>query len=166
MAQKPLMQRIYDMLQIMTEDGLLDQLAGSMHPDDINRICDEVQAIAKGGTPQTASNDERKPDEPFEIHRTFVASTCHVTKADADFLQENATSSGMVPLVVYEKGEYGWWLYLGDVLGTADTTTCVSEPLAGLIRLARDHGCVWLMLDADGPVYDGLPVYDWARQDD
>lgn len=39
---KQLLQDIQQMLQVMTDNGLLDELTTYMHPDDINSVCDRV----------------------------------------------------------------------------------------------------------------------------
>lgn len=39
--------KLQAMFQVMTENGLFDQLAGYMHPDEINELCDAVDLAAK-----------------------------------------------------------------------------------------------------------------------
>lgn len=33
--------------------------------------------------------------------------------------------------------------------------------IEALFRLAREQGCDYLHLDQDGPLVEGLPVFDW-----
>jgi hypothetical protein len=34
--------KLQTMFQVMTENGLFDELAAYMHPDEINEVCDAV----------------------------------------------------------------------------------------------------------------------------
>lgn len=100
----------------------------------------------------------------YEIHKTLVVSTGHITKEDSEFLSVPHPSS----LIIYPMGDYGWWIFVGE-RGMRDCDMSDeevideggSEDLVRLIKLAREQGCTWLMLDRDGPVYDDLNEYHW-----
>lgn len=40
--------RIKDMLAALSDLGLLDELCGEIHPDEINAVCDAVSDLVKG----------------------------------------------------------------------------------------------------------------------
>ena len=56
---------------------------------------------------------------------------------------------------VFEKGEYGWFVYVGEPGDDfpADLLACIT--------LARQRRCCWIMFDRDAPAAAELPSYDW-----
>ncbi|HWV60502.1 MAG TPA: hypothetical protein VN034_07610 [Sphingopyxis sp.] len=56
---------------------------------------------------------------------------------------------------VFEKGEYGWFVYVGEPGDKlpADLLDCIA--------LARQRHCCWVMFDRDAPASAELPIYDW-----
>lgn len=96
-----------------------------------------------------------EPKDYLEISNTLLVSTSHITKDMAQRL-ENRDLSIIDTTSVYEKGEYGWWLYVQ----TEDDEAWPPE-LTALMRLARANRCEWLCLDRDGPTIEGMVTYEW-----
>lgn len=98
----------------------------------------------------------------FEITKNFVASTGHVTEKDMNLLVRSGVND---PMCAYDL-PYGALVALGD---PAEREERCREALAygysvafiGLVKLAGEQGCGYLLLDQDGPIYDGLPTFDW-----
>jgi hypothetical protein len=95
----------------------------------------------------------------YEIERTLVASTQHITPHDNELLTYSAIAS--------RQYEYGYVLYAGgDHASHVDMLSGLvgqhaSAALYNLLVLAYANKCLWLRLDADGPVYSALPTFDW-----
>ncbi|GAB2717052.1 DUF5983 family protein [Kitasatospora kifunensis] len=81
--------------------------------------------------------------------RSFLdLSTGHLTpevRADLDDYED----------VVAYRTTYGWLLYASE-----DPEGEWPPELLPIVRLARDHGCEYVLFDADAPVVDALPVFD------
>lgn len=92
-----------------------------------------------------------------------MLSTAHIPRRDAkafDIAQKDRAGTD------YWWVEYPLFGYriLLDNEGSAveDAIQCgCSAALVDLMRLARKLKCKWLVLDADGPVRDDLPQFDW-----
>jgi hypothetical protein len=86
-----------------------------------------------------------------EIEPMLVLVTNHLT----DF-----TCNTFLPAhdgAVWEKGEYGWFVYVVE----DDVDNDVPEDLRQCMEYARSLGCFWIMFDRDGSAIDQLPTYDW-----
>lgn len=54
-------------------------------------------------------------NEGLDITRVLNLSTAHITKNTADTLDRCALNNDYIPLCsVYEKEEYGWYVYIDD----------------------------------------------------
>ena len=91
----------------------------------------------------------------------LALSTAHVQKETSEALVD-----GVSPLTVFPHGGYG---YLIHVPSDADFwETLVQQSNNGEIPTelfvctahAREHGCSWLLLDADASEIDGLTTFD------
>ena len=101
----------------------------------------------------------------LEIEKTLVLSTAHITKKDDNLLQKcsNSTQDELPPLVVdiiqcgckvlVNANDFG--VYLEDII------RLFSEGFVKCLMLAYVYDCTWLNLDADGPILDFLPQYNW-----
>ena len=89
----------------------------------------------------------------MEICKMLTLSIRHVSPETMLFLEE-AVESGEV--ACYEKEGYGFWLFCG--------VTCIGSHIPGdlisLMDLARECDCLWLQLDADGPIEESIPTYE------
>lgn len=101
----------------------------------------------------------------LEIDQMLTLSTIHIEKKTSKELDREG--SGTYGLVVFPKGEYGWWIYIpekwedfGDGIPWRVYKDKIPKGLADCIDLAFKNNCRWLCLDRDGDTA-GLPEYDW-----
>lgn len=88
-----------------------------------------------------------------ETERLLTVSTAHLKETTADKAEQ-----GLLPVPCFNKGGYGWFIFVGD----GENDSLIDYPdLQGLIDICRSEGCTWLCLDADGPLIDDLPKYEW-----
>lgn len=73
---------------------------------------------------------------------------------DKEIVMQNDKSVCLPP--VYEAG-HGWFIYCGEC-----DLKC-PEDLRNVIQYAKDRGCTWLCLDANGPVVPNLVSYTRAN---
>lgn len=79
-----------------------------------------------------------------EITTSMVVSTCHIRNGDAAVL--NQYLRGPAPMVVYEKGEYGWLVKCDqDAIENAIEMNLLSTEFNTLIKLAQSLKCDWLI---------------------
>lgn len=92
-------------------------------------------------------------NSPFGLYleRSLVLSTGHIT------LETSVYLSNAPDLIVYAKGDVGWWVFVVDSQFYPD----IPEDLKLLLKYANHAGCDWLMLDRDGPVFEQFPAYEW-----
>ncbi len=99
-----------------------------------------------------------------EINKMLTLSTAHISEATAELLQRcNAAdwddpSIEDVPLVVYEKSDYGWFVVVPNDLFRINRTP---PDLLMLFRLAQAQGCTWIMFDRDVEPVANLPTFNW-----
>ena len=102
-------------------------------------------------------------NESLDITRVLNLSTAHITKNTADTLDRCALNNDYIPLCsVYEKGEYGWYVYIDD----SDNPYLISDELSDIrdciiFALKHDINCICFDRDADTVI--GLPVYNWEE---
>lgn len=97
----------------------------------------------------------------IEITKTLTLSTCHISEDTAKSLTNDPDDNNL-GLCIYEKAEYGWYIYIDDnALNTIKTDDTTPEDLKRAITLADSLGCKILCLDCDGPECDFLPIYNW-----
>ncbi len=128
---------------------------------DIQRmICDLARAFGDDG-----DNEESNAEQP-EICAMVTISTEHITKATASALHKIIhrhpaySKEAMAWPTVYEKGEYGYFLYIPDDL--YDLENAMPTDLFACCCYAAAHDCTWLVLDRDGPIMaNDLPAYEW-----
>ena len=96
------------------------------------------------------------PAEPLEIAAMLVLSTAHMAPATASDWMPHC------PWSVYEKAEYGWFMYVCDDAGITETEGVPLE-IRSALHVARREHCQWIMWDRDGPILDELPEYDWDK---
>ena len=101
------------------------------------------------------------------IERALDISTIHITFQDSKILQSHAASKDLGDLIVYEKGEYGWFIYVS--LDRSDFKEWIepmqaaglSDDFLNIVRFAHRHKCKWIEMDRDGAQYDKLPTHEW-----
>ena len=106
------------------------------------------------------STKKSKPPK-HEFETTLVLSTGHITTHDDDLLK---IADQELLVVSYT---YGYLVYVAsgdyDFEDWVDTATRLgySAAFVGLMKLAHKLKCAWLKLDADGPLRDDLPKFEW-----
>ena len=96
----------------------------------------------------------RLPADELEIARMLVLSTAHMSPRTAHHWMPHCSWS------VFNKGDYGWFMYVCDDTGITEADGVPLE-IRSALHVARREGCHWIMWDRDGPVIDELPEYDW-----
>lgn len=96
----------------------------------------------------------------MEISKMLTISTVHIHPYHAKFLDDEL-QQGKIEIVVYEKGEYGWFVYTGEVTFEDWNELEIPFSIKDCMMLARNNGCDWLCLDRDGELVDDLPEYEW-----
>jgi hypothetical protein len=88
-----------------------------------------------------------------------VVSTCHISKATAEWLEGVAGLSGAdFPYV----GHYGGGFFVSVPSDVDAVVGEEPEDLSPLWKWARENDYDWIRLDGEvGDVIDGLPTYDW-----
>lgn len=96
-----------------------------------------------------------------EIHRLLTVSTAHVPEAVRQRLLD---PDERLPMLACD--ELGAWLRTGlgrppeDISEENDSTTREWGPeLTAVLAYARNLGCAYVRLDADGPEYPDLPTF-------
>jgi|TARA_Y100000310_G_C20264379_1_gene615127 hypothetical protein len=90
----------------------------------------------------------------MEIERTLVASTIHTEVDDIDLLHMDEQWR-------MNQYEHGIMIYIGDEEAIQTFSSNFSEGLKLLVLFAVSLNCKYLKLDADGPIYEEFPEYDW-----
>lgn len=100
----------------------------------------------------------------IEISKMLTISTAHIRKSTRQSLYFAAANSIHNDLnddiIVYKKGEYGWFLYIDNIKDVCDTIDNVPCDLLDCIKLTIDVGADILCLDADGEILSCLAKYD------
>lgn len=91
------------------------------------------------------------------IVRMLDISTAHVTEETMGWL-DTVGVSGVSPLVVYDKSEYGWWVYTPPEWEETETADIPADLLA-VLTYAKGKNCAWVMFDCDSDRIDELPQY-------
>ena len=94
------------------------------------------------------------------IRRFLDLSTAHLQPADRLFLEFSATPGSLGGLAAMA-GTYGWFVYAHD----ERCCDSISDVLWAIFEQARALGCDYVLFDADGPVLEGLPVFEDAAED-
>lgn len=89
----------------------------------------------------------------MEISKMLTVSTAHVSKETAELLENDE-----LDIVIFDKGEYGWFIFLSDEDDYYDN---FPVELLKLMNFAKDLCCDWLCLDRDGEVLEYLETFDW-----
>ena len=99
--------------------------------------------------------------QEVEVQKVLNVGAPHITVHDADMLERVAQGATDI-LTVFEKGEYGWWIYIGGNLNPSSVEVwSYSKAVTQLIQEAQALGCHWICIDRDGPIYDWLDTYEW-----
>jgi len=99
----------------------------------------------------------------LETGIVLTLSTGHIRRETAKALENEAKcNNNEIPLVVYEKGEYGWFINVPDDFDYEEIE--LPSDLKRCIDLAKENSCDWLCLDRDGVILPTLLIYDWSEE--
>lgn len=100
--------------------------------------------------------------------KTLDVSTLHVTKQEDGWLFQAGKLmgplwSGDLDLDLYVRTGGSWWeIGVPGSPAAAPHLVMIGAPNIGkLIAIAQGAGCAFIRLDADGPIYEDLPTFDW-----
>lgn len=94
-------------------------------------------------------------NKSHQIEPCLTISTSHIDIGTVVELN-NGEKFG---LVMYDKGDYGWWFYVADL--PEDIAKTAPSSLFGALALAQSMNCVWLCLDQGADVHPSLETYEW-----
>ena len=96
-----------------------------------------------------------KKQQTLEIDKMLTISSRHVSADTKDLLDQAADDNEEDPMPpVYEKQGYGWFVACDP--DNEETWDNYPADLVQCMKLARNNGCFWLCLDADGPRVETL----------
>lgn len=103
-------------------------------------------------------------NENFEINKEIVFSTSHISQ-DTDkeiekSLSDPTDENPMTMLSIIPFMDYGWMIFVPEDKNDLPHFD-KHEELGVLIECAKENGCTWLRLDADGPVYQSFQIFEW-----
>ena len=97
----------------------------------------------------------------LEISKMLTISTVHISEETAKKM-DITVENGELPLSVYRKERYGWWIYLTPGISN---NNYLPNDLKDCITLAAENHCQWLCIDCDGRVVPGLKKYEHSWGD-
>ena len=111
--------------------------------------------------------------EKWDIEKSLVISTGHITKADMENL--TVTDPHPYPYTVKET-DYGVMIYITEDMELPPREQSVefitdfeyedwmdeySDEFMEILRIAKEQGCSWVHFDCDGTQYESLRLFDW-----
>ena len=102
----------------------------------------------------------------YEIYKTLVLSTAHITEEDSELLEEigdhhYSMVAENIDFPAVTIGEFGWRVLIPDEDYLIPPTSKLSAAFWGLVDEARKEGCRWLELDRDADAVQHLEVFEW-----
>ena len=98
--------------------------------------------------------------DSYEIDQMLTISSAHVSQSTRELLDEVINDTCCVPMPpVYEKSGYGWFVACLPDYDEESLGVTYPADLAAAMKLAKEHGCIWLCIDCDGPEMDELKLY-------
>ncbi|WCK57340.1 hypothetical protein PP175_29560 (plasmid) [Aneurinibacillus sp. Ricciae_BoGa-3] len=92
------------------------------------------------------------------IVKTLELSTAHVSEATTKWIDASIHDSSV--LVVYDKSEFGWFIKVPNFsIEQTQELNLVPKDLLGILKMAYDNDCQWVMFDYIANEIEGLPVY-------
>lgn len=134
-----------------------------MTPDQIEKLVDNKISQRIWEVVQKILNtpDFDETTVKLEIEKTLVVSISHITAECSQWLHTFKEDS---PSFVVADNEYYYEISLSCYHTVRRTRTLDTEYLKCLgpiLHLAAENDCHRLRLDRDGPIVEGLMVYEW-----
>lgn len=95
----------------------------------------------------------------MEFGRYLVVNAAHVRCSTAQLFEQCASLPAAEQPLAISPTAYGWFLPTSAPCPRLDFT--FPEEIAEIQALGREHGCDYVLLDADGPEIDGLALFPW-----
>ena len=130
----------------------------------IETICEKMIQPDSDEVPETDEKEnsvckQEKNPQKLEIDRMLTISSLHVSADTKDLLDQAADDNEEDPMPpVYEKQGYGWFVVCDS--DNKETWDSYPADLVQCMELAKENGCFWLCLDADGSRVDTLKIFD------
>ena len=96
----------------------------------------------------------------MEISKMLTISTAHISTETAAKLDLTQEVNGDIGIVYFNKGDYGWFIWLSDDDFYYEDKKIPSD-LLDVMKFAKNNGCSWLCLDCDGEILNCLKTFDW-----
>lgn len=108
----------------------------------------------------------------MEISKMLTLSTAHITKETADkldFEYEDSTYDEYCEnsicfnggFSLYRKDCFGWFIHIPHESMLDEPI--IPDDLRDCFIFAKNNGCDWLCLDADGLIEKSLKTYEWEE---
>ena len=114
----------------------------------------------------------------LDIQKILTISTSHI-KPETSFKLANNHKTSEIPVTVYSKGDFGWFIYFSKNPAKNPAKIPAKNPaknpakspaknpdiknipedLALCINIAIENGCSVLCLDCDGQIIENMPTY-------
>jgi hypothetical protein len=95
-----------------------------------------------------------------EINREMVVSSSHISVEEMELLPHYLGNMvHYVDNVYVQPFDYGWRIFVNSELDESDYEKI--PHVLPLIKLGLALECKWVILDAGGPILEGLPVFEW-----
>ncbi len=95
----------------------------------------------------------------MEKYNMLALSMGYVSEETAELMNDDNIDG----VVLYNKGNYGWFVHVPDSgleFDVLEDGECPAD-LYRCMKYARDNGCDWIMFDCDVETIEDLPVYNW-----
>jgi transcriptional regulator with XRE-family HTH domain len=97
----------------------------------------------------------------MEVAPMLVLSTAHVSEETARWLDDQCLAP-LPPLVIYDKGGFGWMIPIyDDLLTEVSESPEVPRDLIEVLTFANAHRFTWLMFDRDADQVESLKRFEW-----
>lgn len=137
----------------------------------INDLMTEIDDIVKELNSRLSLKQKNKEpifvqkDQPSNMVKIFNLSTGHLTAKTRQLFNENHLIHIILnhiyyDLVIYDKDDYGWFVYICKNHDTKHTGLTVNRDIDDCIQTVLDLNCQMICFDRDAEIYDKLAVYD------
>lgn len=111
------------------------------------------------------------PDISKHLKKVLDIGIAHITATDNKLLREHIGDGEDFPVTILDY-RYGFLVSAWHHCNAMESEEVeefkknflevgFSKDLLALLKLACEAGCLWLQLDQDGDVVEGLPVFQW-----
>lgn len=96
------------------------------------------------------------------IHKMLDLSTQHIKMDTAVWIDDQlrVDNTFFNTLVIAHPKEAGWFIHVPFAPETINVDLIPSD-LVYLFGVARGMDCQWICLDADAPMQQNIPIYEW-----